>query len=178
MLMMGDISPDAVQAAFTEQVQALAQAGAEAIVIETMSDPTEAALAVAAARGTGLPVVACMTFDSGANKDRTLMGATPERAATELLAAGADVIGSNCGRGIAGMVDICRRYRTVADCPIWIKANAGLPEVVDGQTVYRQTPAEFATYVPQLIETGASFVGGCCGTSPEFIQAVVKAINW
>lgn len=178
MLMMGDVSPDAVQAAFAEQVQCMAQACADGIVVETMSDPAEAALAVAAARETGLPVVACMTFDSGANKDRTLMGATPERAAAELLAAGADVIGSNCGHGIAGMVDICRRLRAAADCPIWIKANAGLPEMVDGKTVYRQTPAEFAAHVPQLIEAGASFLGGCCGTSPEFIRAVVKAVHW
>ena len=142
-----------------------------------MSDPAEASLAVAAAHATGLPVVACMTFDSGAKKDRTMMGATPEQAAEQLAAAGADVIGSNCGQGIAGMVEVCRRLHAATDRPIWIKANAGLPENVDGKTVYRQTPAEFAAYVPQLVEAGASFIGGCCGTTPEFIRAVVKKLK-
>ena len=176
MLMMGQVSPDELKAAFAEQVQAIAQAGADGIVIETMSDPAEASLAAAAAHETGLPVVACMTFDSGAKKDRTMMGATPEQAAEQLAAAGADVIGSNCGQGIAGMVEVCRRLHAATDRPIWIKANAGLPENVDGKTVYRQTPAEFAAYVPQLIEAGTSFIGGCCGTTPEFIRAVVEKL--
>ena len=142
-----------------------------------MSDPAEAGLAVAAAQETGLPVVACMTFDSGPKKDRTMMGATPEQAAEKLTAAGADVIGSNCGRGVAGMVDVCRRLHAATDRPIWIKANAGLPEMVDGQTIYKQTPAEFAAYVLPLVEAGASFIGGCCGTTPEFIRAVAAALR-
>jgi 5-methyltetrahydrofolate--homocysteine methyltransferase len=177
MLMMGRVSEDELKTAFAEQTQAIAQAGADGIVIETMSDPAEASLAVAAARETGLPVVACMTFDSGAKKDRTMMGATPEQAAVQLAAAGADVLGANCGHGIAGMVEVCRRLRAAVDRPIWIKANAGLPESVDGETVYRQTPAEFAAYVPQLLEAGASFIGGCCGTTPDFIRAVVKRMQ-
>ena len=172
MLMMGDVSLEDVQAGFETQARAIADAGADAIVIETMSDPEETKLAVAAARSTGLPVVACMVFDSGANKDRTMMGTTPEEAAEALTAAGADVIGSNCGRGIAGFASICRRLRAATDRPIWIKANAGLPEVVDGRTVYTQTAAEFAAFVPELLAAGASFVGGCCGTTPEFIAAV------
>ena len=177
MLMMGQVSEDTLKAAFAEQAQAIADAGADGIVIETMSDLAEAALATAAARETGLPVVACMTFDSGANHDRTMMGAMPEQAAEQLCAAGADVIGSNCGQGIAGMIEICRRLRAAADRPIWIKANAGLPENIDGQIVYRQTPDEFADYVPQLVEAGASFIGGCCGTTPEFIRAVAEKLH-
>jgi methionine synthase I (cobalamin-dependent) len=177
MLMMGQVSEEAVQAAFAEQARAMADAGADGIVIETMSDPTEAKLAVVAARATGLPVVACMTFDSGAKKDRTMMGATPEQAAEQLTAAGADAIGGNCGQGIAGMVEVCRRLRAATDRPIWIKANAGLPEMIDGETVYKQTPAEFAAYVPQLIDAGASLIGGCCGTTPEFIRAVVEKLK-
>jgi methionine synthase I (cobalamin-dependent) len=177
MLMMGEVSEDALKAAFAEQANAMAQAGAHGIVIETMSDPIEASLAVAAARETGLPVVACMTFDSGAKKDRTMMGTTPEQAAERLTAAGADVIGSNCGHGIADMVDVCRRLRASTDRPIWIKANAGLPENVDGKTVYKQTPAEFAGYVPELVDAGAAFLGGCCGTTPEFICKVVETLR-
>ena len=177
VLMMGQVSEDQLKAAFAEQVQAIAQAGADGIVIETMSDPAEAAVAVAAAHETGLPVVGCMTFDSGAKKDRTMMGTTPEQAAEQLTAAGADVIGSNCGQGIAGIVDVCRRLHAATDRPIWIKANAGLPENVEGKTVYRQTPAEFAAFVPQLVEAGASFLGGCCGTSPDFIRAVAEVLK-
>jgi 5-methyltetrahydrofolate--homocysteine methyltransferase len=175
VLMMGQVSEEAVQAAFAEQARAMA--GADGIVIETMSDPAEARLAVVAARETGLPVVACMTFDSGAKKDRTMMGATPEQAAEQLTAAGAEAIGANCGQGIAGMVEVCRRLHAATDRPIWIKANAGLPEMVDGKTVYKQTPAEFAAYVPQLIEAGASLIGGCCGTTPEFIRAVAVKLK-
>lgn len=167
VLIMGETSEDELAAAFAEQAQAMAQAGADAITIETMSDPTEAALAVVAARETGLPVVASMTFDSGANQDRTMMGTTPEQAVERLIAAGADAIGSNCGHGVANMVEICRRLHAATDRPIWIAANAGLPAVVDGQVVYGQTPAEFAEYMPRLIEAGASFLGGCCGTTPE-----------
>jgi 5-methyltetrahydrofolate--homocysteine methyltransferase len=177
MLMMGQVSADELTAAFAEQFQAIAQAGADGIAIETMSDPAEASLATAAAHATGLPVVACMTFDSGAKLDRTMMGTTPEQAVSQLTAAGADVIGTNCGHGIAGIVDVCRRLHAATDRPIWIKANAGLPEIVDDKTVYKQTPAEFAAYVPQLIEAGASFVGGCCGTTPEFIRAVVAELR-
>ena len=177
MLMMGEVSQDELKAAFAVQAQAMADAGADAIVVETMADPAEAKLAVAAARGTGLPVVACMTFDSGPDKDRTMMGTTPEQAAEELLAAGADCVGSNCGQGIDGFVEICRRLHAVTDRPVWIKPNAGLPELVDGQTLYRQTPQEFADFVPQLVEAGAGFVGGCCGTAPEFIAAIRKKLQ-
>jgi 5-methyltetrahydrofolate--homocysteine methyltransferase len=177
MLMMGQVTEDDLKAAFAAQASAIAAAGADGIVIETMSDVAEAALATAAAHATGLPVVACMTFDSGAKRDRTMMGVTPEQAAEQLAAAGADVIGSNCGHGIGDMIEVCRRLHAATDLPIWIKANAGLPEVVDGRTVYRQTPTEFAGYVPQLIEVGASFLGGCCGTTPEFIRAVAEKLG-
>jgi methionine synthase I (cobalamin-dependent) len=177
MLMMGETTADELQAAFAEQAEALARAGADGIVIETMSDPAEAALAVAAARAAGLPVVASMTFGSGAKQDRTLMGTTPEQAAEQLLAAGADVAGANCGQGIAGFVDICRRLHAASGRPVWIKANAGLPEVRDGKPAYRQTPTEFAAYVPALVEAGAGLIGGCCGTTPEFITAVRRKLK-
>lgn len=177
MLMMGEVSPDQLQEAFADQACAMADAGADAIVVETMADPAEARLAVMAAKQTSLPVVGCMVFDSGADHDRTMMGTTPEQAAEELAGAGADVIGSNCGQGIEGFAAICRRLRAATDLPIWIKANAGLPEMVDGKTVYRQTPEGFAACVPELIEAGAAFLGGCCGTSPEFIRAVKERLS-
>lgn len=177
MLMMGEANEDELRAAFAQQARAMAVAGADAIVVETMSDPAEACIAVSAAKETGLPVVACMTFDSGAARDRTMMGTTPEQAAEQLLAAGADVAGSNCGQGIAGFVEICRRIRSVTGGAVWVKANAGLPEMRDGKTHYAQTPEQFAAYVPQLVAAGAGFIGGCCGTSPEFIRAVHDALR-
>ena len=177
MLLNGDISPDGLQSAFAEQAQVLARAGAHGLVIETMSDLEEARLATTAAHQTGLPVVACMVFDSGKAKDRTMMGQTPEQAAATLTEAGADVIGANCGQGIAGFVAICRRLHDATDRPIWIKANAGLPTLVDGQAQYRVTPEEFAAVVPELVSAGASFIGGCCGTSPGFIAAVVRNLG-
>jgi len=172
MLMMGDVVEADLKAAFAVQAAALAEAGADGIVVETMSDPAEARLAVAAARETGLPVVACMVFDSGPAKDRTMMGTTVEQAAEALLSAGADVVGSNCGQGIAGFVEICRRLHAASGGPVWIKANAGLPQSIAGQTVYTQTPEQFAEHVPQLVEVGAAFIGGCCGTTPDFIRAI------
>jgi 5-methyltetrahydrofolate--homocysteine methyltransferase len=171
MLMSGDVTENELLAAFTEQAEALARGGAQGLVVETMSDLAEASIAVRAAKTTDLPVVASMVFDSGKDKDRTMMGITPEQAAAGLAEAGADVIGSNCGQGIAGFVKICARLKAAAGGrPIWIKPNAGLPTVKDGKASYETTPQQFASYVPALIKAGASFIGGCCGTSPEFIR--------
>jgi 5-methyltetrahydrofolate--homocysteine methyltransferase len=117
-----------------------------------------------------------MVFDSGEQLDRTMMGVTPEEAAQHLTAAGVDVVGANCGQGIVGYAEICRRLRAATDRPLWIKANAGTPKLVDGQVVYETTPDEFASYGPALIEAGAGFVGGCCGTAPEFIQALKRRL--
>jgi methionine synthase I (cobalamin-dependent) len=172
LLMSGEVTEAELRAAFAEQAQALAQARPDGLVVETMSDLEEAKLAVSAARETGLPVVACMVFDSGKDKDRTMMGTAPEQAAQALTEAGADVIGANCGQGIAGFIAICRRLHAATERPIWIKANAGLPTMVDGRARYSATPDEFAGYIPELIKAGASFIGGCCGTRPDFIAAI------
>ncbi len=172
LLMNGEVSAEEMLAAFAEQARAMAEGGADALVVETMSDLEEAKLAVAAARATGLPVVACMVFDSGKNLDRTMMGTTPEQAAQELTAAGADVIGANCGQGIGGFLPLCQRLRAATDRPIWMKPNAGLPQLVEGRAVYVGTPEDFAGHIPALLKAGANFVGGCCGTSPQFISAV------
>lgn len=177
LLMSGEVTEEEMREAFAEQARALAAAGADGLVVETMADPAEATLAVAAARETGLPIVACMVFDSGKNMDRTMMGTTPEQAAKALVEAGADVIGANCGQGIGGFAAICQRLHAATDRPIWIKANAGLPVMVQGRVEYRTTPAEFASFVPQLLKLGASFVGGCCGTRPDFISAVRDALK-
>ncbi|MGA2660083.1 MAG: homocysteine S-methyltransferase family protein [Verrucomicrobiota bacterium] len=177
LLMSGDVTRDALRDAFAEQASALAEAGADGLVVETMSDLDEAVLAIEAARQTGLPVVACMVFDSGKDKDRTMMGTTPEQAAKTLTQAGAEVIGANCGQGIAGFVALARRLRAATGCPLWLKPNAGLPIMVDGRAQYNAAPEEFAGYVPQLVELGAAFVGGCCGTRPDFVTAIRRQLN-
>ena len=177
MLMTGEVSEADLLAAFTEQAAALAAGGADGLVVETMADLTEAQIAVRAAKTTGLPVVGCMVFDSGKNKDRTMMGTTPEQAAAGLAEAGVDVVGANCGQGIAGFLPICARFRAATKLPIWVKGNAGLPQMVDGKVHYATTPEEFAAFIPLLIEQGASFLGGCCGTSPSFIRAVCASLG-
>jgi 5-methyltetrahydrofolate--homocysteine methyltransferase len=177
MLMAEEVTEQELADSFAEQALALAEAGPDAFVIETMSDLTEARIALDAAKATGLPVVACMVFDSGKDRDRTLTGVTPERAAKELTAAGADVVGANCGKGIDGFLGICERLHATTDRPIWIKSNAGLPRVSGDSVVYDMTAEVFASYVPKLVTAGASFVGGCCGTSPEFIQAMSKCLR-
>jgi 5-methyltetrahydrofolate--homocysteine methyltransferase len=176
MLFAGEVSEEEVAQAFEEQARVLAEAGADAIVIETMSDPGEAKLAVVAAVATGLPVVACMTFDSGRDHDRTMTGTTAEEAAIALTSAGADVVGANCGQGAEGYVGIAKRLRAATDLPIWMKPNAGLPVVSDGSVHYDTTPQDFARHAQSLVEAGASFIGGCCGTAPEFIRELAARL--
>ena len=97
---------------------------------------------------------------------------TPAQASTELTRFGADVIGANCGNGIEDYIPICASLAASTTLPIWIKPNAGLPELIDGKVVYTTTPDQFAGNLHKLLEAGANFVGGCCGTSPEFIAAL------
>ncbi len=177
LLITGEVDEAALHAAFAEQAQALAAGGADAIVIETMSDLAEAGIAVEEAKATGLPVVACMVFDSGKNRDRTMMGVSPTQAAEELTRIGADAIGANCGTGIEDYIPICATLAAATPLPVWIKPNAGLPELEKGEVVYRTTPSEFAANVSKLLEAGARFVGGCCGTTPEFIEAMRRELD-
>lgn len=177
LLFAGQVTKEELQQAFAEQARALAASGVDGLVIETMADLDEAKLALGAARSTGLPVVACMVFDSGKDKDRTMTGLTPEQVAQELTEAGADVVGANCGQGIASYVAICRRLRAATDRPIWIKANAGVPRIVGEQVVYETTAEQFADCGPALVAAGGNFLGGCCGTDPEYIRALKRRIG-
>lgn len=177
LIAAGEISETELSEVFAGQVKALAEAGADALVIETMSDPVEAQCAVRAARASRLPVVACMTFDSGRDKTRTMMGTSPEEAATLLAAAGADVVGANCGQGIEGYLELYRGLASATRCPVWLKPNAGSPELVGLETVYRTTPQAFAEGASALVAAGAAFIGGCCGTTPEFIAALVRSLH-
>lgn len=177
MLVNGDITADQLDAAFSEQAIALAAAGADAIVVETMTDLDEAVIAVIAAKRTGLPVVASMVFDSGPDRMRTMMGVTIEKAVAVLTEAEADVIGANCGVGIEHYVGVCQRMRQATTLPIWIKANAGLPQYVGDAISYAETPDHFASTAMEICAAGANFIGGCCGTTPAFISAIANQLD-
>lgn len=177
LLMSGDVTAEELQIAFEEQASAIASAGADGIVVETMSDLEEALIAVKAAKATGLPVVACMVFDSGKDRDRTMMGNTPEEVAKSLIDAGADVVGSNCGQGIESFHKICKRLYSVSSRPVWAKPNAGLPVMENGKVIYKINPDDFAKYALGLLDSGAGFIGGCCGTNPQFISALRGVIS-
>ncbi len=171
----GEVTADDLHAVFDEQARALAEAGVDALLLETFADLDELRAAIAAAKATGLPVVASLVFDSGPAKDRTMTGATPEQAAQAAAEARADAVGANCGRGIEGYIPVCQRLRAATTLPLWMKPNAGVPESVGGKTVYRTSPADFAVRVPDLVRAGALFIGGCCGTSPDFIRAIRRS---
>src|SRR5271165_730627 len=172
MLVTKEVTHERLHEAFSAQARALAEEGPDALLIETMIDVTEAKIAAAAALETGLPVIVSFVYDSGKNRDRTIMGATPEQVATALVSEGVHGIGANCGIGAREYVAICKRLVAACHLPIWIKPNAGLPEIVGGTVKYKTTPEEFAEAAKQLADAGASFVGGCCGTSPDFIRVL------
>ena len=175
ILMSGEVTVAQVSAAFSAQAQSLAAAGADALLIETMSEIDEARLAGEAALPTGLPVLVSFAFDSGKNKDRTMMGATPETVASAMAEAGADAVGANCGVGVELSVPICSRLHAACSLPIWIKPNAGLPTIQEGAIHYATSAEYFASHFAALAAAGASFVGSCCGSTPEFIAALVAA---
>jgi 5-methyltetrahydrofolate--homocysteine methyltransferase len=177
LLATKEVSESELFQAFEEQARAIASAGADAIVVETMMDLEEARIATTAAKKTGLPVIACLVFSAGKTKDRTMMGNTPEQAVDVLSQAGVDALGANCGQGIEGFIPICRRMRASTGLPLWMKANAGLPERVEGQIVYKTTARDFVSFVPELVQAGANFIGGCCGSDRTFVSEIGKKLK-
>ena len=180
MLLMGDVTENELYDGFCQQVTALEKGGADIIIVETMSAVDEAALAVRAAReNTKCTVIVTMTFSADNNGAfRTMMGVSPEEMVVSMKAAGAHIIGSNCGNGIEEMISITKTIRrTDKTIPIMIQANAGIPEYIDGKTVFRESPEMMASFIPELIKAGASIIGGCCGTTPEHIIAIGRAMG-
>jgi len=177
MLVTGETTEAELQNVFEEQAAAQARAGADGIIVETMIDVTEARIAATAAKKTGLPVIVSMVYDSGENKDRTMMGNSPEEVVGELTGVGVDGIGANCGQGIEAFLPICARLRQATDLPLWMKPNAGLPELIDAKAVFRTTAQEFVQYIPEMIQAGAGFIGGCCGTDQVFVKAIRETVD-
>ena len=173
---LGDVDPDDLREAFRRQAAALLEGGADGIIVETMSAVEETVIAVEAARAAGAPLVlASMAFDELPNGSiRTMMGASPGQAARQLAAAGADVVGANCGTRMrpGSFAEVVRAYLDAVSLPVIIQANAGSPELVDGVAVYRLGPDAFADGMSSVLSAGASIVGGCCGTTPAHIRAL------
>jgi len=179
MLVMGEVTEEELYDAFREQAVALEKGGADALCIETMSAADEAVIAIKAAKeNTKLEVICTFTFEkTPQGQYRTMMGLAPADAARQAAAAGADIIGTNCGNGMARMVDIVKEMRAaVPGKPILVHANAGLPQNVNGTTVFPETPEMMAALVPELARAGANVIGGCCGTTPAHISAIKQAV--
>jgi len=160
---------------YKEQVKALCEAGVDLFVVETMMSLQECRAAVLAVKETcELPVMVTMTF---AGDNKTMYGTTPEAAVVVLQSLGADAVGVNCSAGPETMVSIIKRMAEVAEIPVIAKPNAGMPELSEGQTVYKMTPKVFAKHMELLVDAGAGIVGGCCGSEPAHIAAVAKVIK-
>jgi 5-methyltetrahydrofolate--homocysteine methyltransferase len=172
---LGAVSFDEAYREFRRQVRALARAGVDLVVIETMSDLREAKAAVAAARAAfDGPVLAFMTFEEGG---RAVTGTPPEVAAATLVAAGADAVGANCSVGARQMVPVIRAMAGTVEVPVCAEPNAGLPMLVAGKTTFKQTPEQFASWAAKLVAAGAAVVGGCCGTTPEHVRLAARAVK-
>ncbi len=180
MLLMGDVNENQLYEAFKQQAVALAEAGADAIVIETMTDATEAELAIRAAKeNTDLDVICTFSFDKTKQGDyRTIMGIDPVFAMEAAINAGADITGTNCGNGIERMVDIVKHMKAAhPEAKVLVHANAGLPQNVNGTDVFPDTPELMANQLEALLAAGADIVGGCCGTTPAHIAAMRKVVD-
>jgi methionine synthase I (cobalamin-dependent) len=163
--------------AFKEQAAALIAGGVDVIWIETMSDLEEVRAAVEGTREVSgdIPIVTTMTFDT---HGRTMMGVTPEQAFETLSAYGAAALGGNCGNGPEEIIEVVTKMHAINQDTILVaKANAGIPELVQGKAVYRASPETMADYAIQSYQAGARVIGACCGSTPDHIAAITKALS-
>ncbi|MBN1576927.1 MAG: homocysteine S-methyltransferase family protein [Chitinispirillaceae bacterium] len=180
ILLTGEVTEATLREGFRIQAKALEKGGVDALCIETMAAVDEACLAVRAAReSAGCEIICTFTFEkTAAGEYRTMMGVSPAEMARAVKEAGADIIGTNCGNGLEGMIDVVREIRkTDQSTPVLVHANAGKPVLRNGVTVFPETPEMMASKVGDLIEAGADIIGGCCGTGPEHIRALADTIR-
>lgn len=172
---MGELSFSDAYDLFAEQARAAQAAGADVVIVETMADIVEAVAAVLAVKqNCDLPLLATMTFTAAG---RTFLGCEPASSALALALLGVDALGVNCSAGPADLQPVVERMLDVAPCPVIVQANAGLPEVSGGETKYTLAPADYARAVEPMIRAGATIVGGCCGTDPDYIAALSEALG-
>lgn len=175
----GNLKFDDCYNTFLEQAKIFESEGADAVIIETMADIEELkAVIMAIKENIKIPVIASMTFAKTAQGSyRTTSGITIPQMVDDALMAGADAIGTNCGVDIKDMAEIITQMRPLSTAFIIAQPNAGKPKLINGKTVYEQTPEDFARYIPQLVKTGANIIGGCCGTTPKHIKLIRKAVK-
>lgn len=175
----GDYTESQFYDTFKEQAQVLAEAGVDGFIIETVFDLREAVYAVRACSDNfPLPVIASIAFATETKGGRTIMGNSAEDCAKSLTDAGADVIGANCGDlDPAQMAVVVSMLKSATNKPIIAQPNAGKPRLVDDKTVFEMTSTDFAAGIAECLHSGASLVGGCCGTTPEHIRAVVSLME-
>jgi 5-methyltetrahydrofolate--homocysteine methyltransferase len=171
---------DEYEATFREQAEALAEGGVDLFAVETMMFPQEATAAICACKAaTDLPVMATMFFqyEEGHDRDRTMWGESPAEVVKNLLAAGADVVGMNCGRGPDRAIVIIRQMREVTDAPLVAYPNAGLPITTGDTVTYELGPEEMAREYPALLDAGCNIVGACCGSNPDHIRCISEVVR-
>lgn len=177
---LGDTTDEEYVATFTEQAEALAEGGVDLFAVETMMFPQEATAAIRACKAVAdLPVMATMffQFEELHDRDRTMWGESPAEVAKNLLAAGADVVGMNCGRGPDRAVVIIREMRQVTGAPLVAYPNAGLPVTTGDAVTYELGPDEMAREYPALLEAGCNIVGACCGSNPDHIRRIAEVVR-
>jgi len=161
-----------------EQARYLSEAGVDFFVVETMMDIKEAEAAVRAIKEISkLPILASITYKKTKKGFFTIMGNSVEHCVKVLEEAGSDIIGTNCTLGSDEMVELIPMIKEQTNLPISVKPNAGQPQLIDGKTVYNATPENFARDISSMIDAGASVVGGCCGSNPEFIKKITEVIK-
>ncbi len=176
---LGDVDSQEAFEAFSEQARALADGGAEIVIVLTMYDLEEAVIALRAAKKeTTLPIFVSLAFNPGAQGYRTMMGVSPEASASRLEVEGADVIGANCGAvTLDQMTEVIRLMKANCRRPIMAKPNAGSPKVVEGKEQYAASPEEFSEHVEIWVEAGARIVSACCGSGPPHVEGMVKRVK-
>jgi len=175
----GDVEPATMKDNYRRQISTLIDSGADLLCIETMTDLNEAIIAVETAReiSQDIPIIATMTFDVIPKGCVTIMGNMVAEVCKNLEAAGANVIGSNCGNGTKNMIVIAQEFIDNSQLPIIIQSNAGLPSVINNSVVYQETPSDFNEFSKTLIDMGVSIIGGCCGTTPDHIRAIRQFVD-
>lgn len=172
---LGTVSFQEAYEVFQEQVCAAVRHGADIILIETMADLLEAKAAVLAAlENSNLPVFATMTFEEDG---RTFLGTSPDIAAVVLSSLGVQAVGINCSLGPAALAPLIKKMEPVVRCPLMVQANAGLPRMEDGKTVFDVSPDEYVQEVEKMLPNGVCIVGGCCGTNPSYISKLAKLLE-